>query len=296
MRFTRLKKNIEAGLSISTAPSSQTAKQNMEAGEDRKTNAKRKKTERQTDLADKNIVARPKIKKESAGHDIPALSVPAKRNTREKEIDVSTALHSDASPTPGARLRQEDNPNDCQEGQQTAGEDDGPCDDGEIDRPAKRRGVSALERKISQPYFRHEISSYQPRTRVAESDGGQPPPTSAVILPCLNDIAPRAASTIIRTPTQAPTDLMSLQITQSIPGQPTHATSNHTKSPISHPAFDHALRFDIMPSIEYNTRNDDASEAENLMDSTTAPVGSSASAWRETMLVDKTRQNESAFD
>ena len=290
MRFTRLKKNIEADSSVSRSSSSQTARQKTGDGDDRKTNAKKRKIEKHVEPADLKVAAVSKSKKKSAEPEILAPSAPCKRQTRGKTIDVSAAFESDASPTPGVQVRQEDDTSDYEQGQQTGRENDGPFDDGEIDQPAKRRGSSVLSRKTSQPYFKHKIPSYRPSTPVAESDAGQLPPTSAAPLSCLNGIVPGAEFTTIRTPTQAPTDLTSLHIAQLIHDYPTPATSNTISSTVFHPAIDHALPFDIMPSIKYDTSNDGASEAK-LMGSITAVAGSSASTQRGTTLGDSTRPN-----
>ncbi len=146
MRFTRLKKTIDANSLVST-PSVRTGGKTGNAVQGgSKINTKKRKVQKQMNAADQNATAGSKIKTQSPDHEAVAPSAPIKCQARGKKIDISAAFESDASPTPGPRIQPGDDTSDYEK------EDDefhsGP--DSESRHEAKRRRGSPHEREMSQ--------------------------------------------------------------------------------------------------------------------------------------------------
>jgi hypothetical protein len=179
-----------------------------------------------------------------------------------KQTDMSAAFESDPSPTPGPRIRHEDDISVYKDDNDAADEDeDGSLDglDSECEHPAKRRRSSTLERKLGRadltlrPFANNQIWP-APQNILKESVSA-----STVALPGPGVLAPQIWST---TPSgQNPA--VGGSVATLIP--PSHATAaaltpSDTQS-ISRTAVNMSSpdgsAHNIMPSIEHDDDNDD---------------------------------------
>ena len=258
MRFTRLKKHIEASLSISTLASVSTngkTGNSTEAGP--KNNAKRKISEKQKQpLSSKfggdqigNVEGELKIKTENAEIEVVTPSAPVKRQSRGKKIDVSAAFESDSSPTPGARVEHEVHSSDYEDSQAAGEEDDGIPGgfESEHEHLAKRRRLFPLKRKQSRPDFNR---------RLFPNNGPRSLPQSVLKEP-------------ISTSDAGSTSICAAQFISAYPNPP---DSRYTNAATANLSFTDASAADIMPSIEYDASNDGS--LEKLFDSVNANTGS----------------------
>lgn len=321
MRFSRLKKTIEAHASMYSA-SSVAAKSKTESkkqeGPNNSTNTKMtgkgdrsansKFGKRQIDQAGNES----NIKSENDDAKSAVLSATAKRQTRGRKIDVSSAFESDSSPALGAQIGYQDDASDHEEAEAVAAEEDddffpgGPNSDTEP--PAKRRRSVPSERNLSRsdPFensFFDESSQSSPQD-VEE----QQFPTAGVAISPLSDVPLfehciplqqyRPARPDLITESQpliatGTTDLISppsdhIASPSIPPPQFTVSSSNPKPSrstirSLRNSVFDDASASDIMPSIDY-----DDSKNDSVFDSTTAVAGGSVRQDEEMI-----RQNDS---
>lgn len=159
MRFSRLKKHIEASKSISTPPPVATkGKAKISCQGEHENSTKRKRITKQNhstlsklarDQIDK-VEGEPKVKSETTEPELVAPSAPVKRQTRGKKIDAVAAFESDSSPTPGARTLSENNTSYDEDSHAAAEEDESSGGvDSEHERPSKRRRSSPPETKLT---------------------------------------------------------------------------------------------------------------------------------------------------
>ena len=322
MRFTRLKKNIDASTSFSTASSLRNGKSGSTVQGATNTNAKKRKIEKQIDSADQKIAAGSKVKSESLESEFIRPSSPVKRQTRGKKIDISAALESDTSPSPGAQLQQGDDNSDYENGQETGDKEDqfGDNFDSETGHQAKRRRSSSSKREMNQSSPNSKTSFNNGSPFVLESDLSEPISTSAAATPPSNGadpgVLPNSLSPMhrandhgstsfgpvstskrimLQTPTQPLMNPASTRPTQFTAGYPTPGNSNNNNNSSSSSSTAFQTPFasptlsDIMPSIEHDASDDDDGSVATSMDSTTAVTGSSMNAESETQVNNRRR-------
>lgn len=278
MRFTRLKKAIDANPSVSipSDPTGGTTETTLQGGT--KVNPKKRKVEKPINSVDRNITAGSKIKIESLEPEPVAPSAPIKRQTRGKKIDISAGFET--SPTPGARIQPRDEISDYEDAQATDEDESRGAPDGENGHEAKRRRGSPYMRKRSQPSLQRKLFSKKPSLVVPGSDLNEPASTTAAVISRpkgtilgldyappshANDNestsprpAPTSQNTILQTPAQPRNHPTSTRLTKFSTGYPTPPDSNNNNSGSTgdstalHGLFATASPRDIMPLKEYD--------------------------------------------
>jgi hypothetical protein len=314
MRFTRLKKYIEASVSNS-APSSQptNGKEETTSQGGPKNKTKKRKIDKQTPFTGSKLggnqidkdEAEVGIETESAGQEIVFPSAPVKRQTRGKKIDVSAAFESDSSPSSGARNRHEDDTSDYEDCQVVAQEDDEIFGlNSENEHPAKRRRGVALRKILSRTDYKRNSVVNNLSQPSGPDAWKQPTATSAKIPTALRGVSqiqldtpstPNRAVHLDQTTitSQSPSSLTTLrsptpQLTSSISIPPPPCSSAYPTPPdtrfinsgATNLNFNDASAADIMPSIEYDDDNDGSLESN--FDPTAAVAGSNTDEESET--------------